>query len=151
VSSCPVYPVCCEKSHKDRVVIVPHDLISMIYRLVLTTHLEDEFGLELQLHLTPGLLDSEAATPLLHPRWIPIHEYGDSENQVIWLLELLFVRHGCCNTALVLSWLIPFWTKWKKVERRKLLVYYSNYEEITWKREIYRRLVWVSVWWETKS
>ncbi len=30
------------KSHKDRAVIVPHDLISMIHRLVLTTHLEDE-------------------------------------------------------------------------------------------------------------
>ncbi len=30
------------KSHKDRVVIVPHELISRIHRLVLTTHLEDE-------------------------------------------------------------------------------------------------------------
>ena len=81
VSCCAEY---CVKSHKDRVVIVSHDLISIIYRLVLTTHLEDEFGLELQLHLTPGLLDSEAATHhLLHPLRIPIHEYGDSENQVI--------------------------------------------------------------------
>ena len=30
------------KSHKDRVVIVPHDLICMIHGLVLTTHFEYE-------------------------------------------------------------------------------------------------------------
>ena len=30
----------CVKSNKDRVVIVPHEFISMIHRLVLTTHLE---------------------------------------------------------------------------------------------------------------
>jgi hypothetical protein len=39
VCSCVAY---CEKSNKNRVGIVPHDLISMIHRLVLTNHLEDE-------------------------------------------------------------------------------------------------------------
>jgi hypothetical protein len=33
---------CCAKSHKDRVVIVPHDLICMIHGLVLTSNLQDE-------------------------------------------------------------------------------------------------------------
>ena len=59
--------------------IVSHDLISIIYRLVLTTHLEDEFGLELQLHLTPGLLDSETGTPLLHPLRIPLRDVGETK------------------------------------------------------------------------
>ena len=42
-----IYKVCvmlwctlCE--HKDRIVIVPHDLIFMIHCLVFSTHLEDE-------------------------------------------------------------------------------------------------------------
>jgi len=39
VSSCASR---CVKSHKDRVVIVPQDLICMIHGLVVTTHLEDE-------------------------------------------------------------------------------------------------------------
>ncbi len=32
----------CVKSNKNRVGIVPHEFISMIHRLVITTHLEDE-------------------------------------------------------------------------------------------------------------
>ncbi len=35
---------CCVKSNKNRVGIVPHELISMIHRLVLTNHLEDELA-----------------------------------------------------------------------------------------------------------
>jgi len=34
--------LCCMSSLEDRVVIVPHELTSMIHGLVLTTHLEDK-------------------------------------------------------------------------------------------------------------
>jgi hypothetical protein len=48
------------KSHKDRVVIVPHELICMIPGLVLPTHLEHELVCNCILNLTPYLLDSES-------------------------------------------------------------------------------------------
>ncbi len=56
-SLCLPVPEYCVTSHKDRVVIVPHDLIGMIHGLVWV-------GLDQHLHLTPVLLDSEAGTPL---------------------------------------------------------------------------------------
>ena len=49
--------------------------------------------------------------------------YVSWENQVIWLSNWMFVRHEVYTTVLrplVLSWLIPSWETWKKVERRKL-------------------------------
>ena len=55
VSSCAAS---CAKSHKDGVVIVPHDLICMIHGLVLTSHLQVELSwtcrcTELLVFLTP--------------------------------------------------------------------------------------------------
>ncbi len=47
--------------------------------------------MQLQPHLTPGLLDSEAATPLLHPLRVPITGVGKPSNLA---LEAMFVRLG---------------------------------------------------------
>jgi hypothetical protein len=56
---------CCVKPNKNRVGIVPHELISMIHRLVFTTHLEDELTYNFRytellvfLTLKPQLLSS---------------------------------------------------------------------------------------------
>jgi hypothetical protein len=54
--------------------------------------------MQLQPHLTPGLLDSEAATPLLRP--LVVH-YVRLENQVIWLWK--FVRQDLFHYCPVLD------------------------------------------------
>jgi hypothetical protein len=51
---------CCVKSHKDREVIVPHNLICMTHGLVLTSHLQDKLVWtcqDQQMNSTPVLLD----------------------------------------------------------------------------------------------
>ncbi len=45
--------------------------------------------MQLQPHLTPGLLDSEAATPLLHPLRVPMRALGKPSNLA---LDWEFVR-----------------------------------------------------------
>ena len=47
-------------------------------------------GVLRKLHLTPGLLDSETTTPLLHPLRIPITWCW--ENQVIWFWPKLYTK-----------------------------------------------------------
>ena len=65
-------------------------------------------GVLRQLHLTPGILDSDAGTPLLHPLRVPITRSW--ENQVICLSNKCLYDIDCCTTVLyflVLSWLKP--------------------------------------------
>jgi hypothetical protein len=56
VSSCGV---CCVKSHKDRVVIVPYEHICMIHGLILPDHLEDELTCTCTLSSTVNQLNRE--------------------------------------------------------------------------------------------
>ncbi len=73
-------------------------------------------GLQLQLHLTPGLLDSEASTPLLHPLRIPTR-VGKTKESGFWNGCLYDMK--CYTTALRPLVTNPFLGN-GKIERRKL-------------------------------
>jgi hypothetical protein len=109
------------KSHKDRVVIVPH--IWMIPGLVLPTHLEHELVCNCILNLTPYLLDSESVLNSLpsrlwmhripylldsSPCWLSVLSSTLPESpwsDVSEVLTILLFNHEVHPTRIQKSWL----------------------------------------------
>jgi hypothetical protein len=98
VSSCPV---CCEKSHKDGVTIVPHDLICMIHGLVLTSHLQMSCLRPVAvLNSCPSWLRSHNSSPFPSASWI------------LEDCEICFLMDGCRTNWPYLSVRTKVWESW---------------------------------------